>query len=123
MMAERKKILVIDDDPQDLKGMAIVLHKGGYPGVIQVENAAKGLAVAKTIRPDFVIIDVVLGQDDGLDVAREIKKALGLKTKVILVTGHLDAINAKKARLTGADEIVEKNQGFALLLPTIKRLA
>lgn len=116
------KILIIDDDPSDLKGMAIVLQKQGYADVATAESAQQGLTAVKAMNPDFVIMDVVLNQIDGLDIAKQIKSQ-GLKTKVIMVTGHLDAVNAAKARTSGADEIIEKTQGFTSLVPTLKRLS
>jgi two-component system, OmpR family, response regulator MtrA len=120
---KNKKILIIDDDHQDLKGMAVVLGKEGFPEVFLAENAGKGLEAIKSFCPDIIILDVVLPQVNGLDIAREIKSLAGDRAKIIMITGHLDAVNAQKARTSGADEIIEKNQGFTHLVPTIRRLS
>lgn len=116
------KILVIDDAEQDRKGMAIVLARAGYPDVLFADDAAAGLDAARTHRPDIIILDVVLQNVDGVDVARTIKAMDGLNAKIVLITGHLDAVDARKARTSGADEIIEKNEGFTNVVPTIRRL-
>lgn len=114
------RILIIDDDASDLKGMSVALEKAGYGEILTADSAEAGLENARTWTPDAVIIDVVLNHKDGLDLAKQIKSD-GSKTKVIMVTGHLEAVDARKARNSGADEIIEKNFGFTQLAPVLKR--
>ena len=117
-----QKVLVIDDDEQDRKGIALALKREGYEEVLLAANEMEGLELVKTFQPDAVIIDVILAQQDGFDVCRAIKNSSPAQTKVIIITGHLEAIRAAKARVSGADEILEKTAGFKDIHRTIVRL-
>ena len=119
----KERILIIDDNQQDRKAMAVALKKSGYSDVSFAESGNEGIQVAASFRPDIVIIDVVLQEmDDGIDICKQIKSIEGLQAKVIIITGHLEAIDAPKARTSGADEIIEKKVGFANISQTIEAL-
>lgn len=118
-----EKILVIDDEEQDRKGMSIALKKDGYQDISTASTAGEGLEMAKNLKPDVVVVDVVLKNINGFDVCRNLKAAKGVKPVVIIITSHLDAINADKARHSGADEIIEKRPGFSGLGETIRKIA
>ncbi len=119
-----KKILIIDDNEQDRKGIAIALQKDGFTEIASAETGEEGITVAKTFKPDIVIIDVVLKTvDDGIDVCKKVKAIEDLTTKVIIITGHLEAIDADKARTSGASEIIEKVAGFSNIGKTIEGLS
>jgi DNA-binding response OmpR family regulator len=117
-----KKILIIDDEEHDRKGMSVTLQKAGYRDIEFAETGEEGIEKAQTFKPDIVLVDVVLHSVDGIDVCREIKSIEGLTPKVIIVTGRLDAVNAAKARASGADELIEKEFGYENILKTIERL-
>ena len=117
-----KKILIIDDEGPDRKGMAIALARDGYNEILVADTGEAGVEIAKSFMPDVILIDVVLRSVDGFDVCKQIKAIEGMKAKIIMITGHLDAINAQKARTSGADEIIEKTVGFANISQTIEGL-
>ena len=118
-----QKILIIDDDSQDRKGIMIALEKEGYGELLCAATAQEGLDLARGHNPGVIFIDVVLDKGiDGFDICVQLRQE-GNKAKIIMVTGHLDAVNAKKARVSGADEIVEKTAGFKNLGATIKRIS
>ena len=123
-METKKKILIIDDEEQDRKSMAVALQRAGYGEISTAASAKDGLEIAKTFKPDVVLVDIVLPNADGFDVCKEIKAIKGADAKVvIMITGHLDAIDANKARSSGADEIIEKTPGFENISPTISSLS
>ena len=117
-----KKILIIDDVSQDRKGMAIALEKQGYHDIIFAETDQEGIEKAKSLKPYVILVDVVLRGVDGFDVCKEIKAIEGLEAKIIMITGHLDAIEAAKARTSEADEIIEKIPGYVNIGKTIQRV-
>ena len=119
----KRRVLIIDDNEQDRKAMLIALKKDGYHDIALAETGDQGIETAKTFKPEVVVIDVVLTTlDDGLDVCRKIKAIEGLETSVIIITGHLEAINAAKARTSGASEIIQKTEGFKNISQTIENL-
>ena len=115
-----KKVLIIDDEDQDRKGMGVALQRDGFTQVQFASSAEEAVNIAKSFKPDVAVIDVVLKGCDGFDVCKQLKSIDGSKTKILIITGHLDAIDVKKARASGADEIIEKKPGFASIAKTIR---
>ncbi|MDO8663142.1 MAG: response regulator [Candidatus Omnitrophota bacterium] len=72
-MESKARILIIDDDPDIVQSMRVVLESKNY----RVENATsgeEGLRMVKAEKPDLVILDVMMETSDkGFDVARKIK--------------------------------------------------
>jgi len=115
------KILIIDDEGPDRKGMAIALAREGFNEVLTADTGDAGLEMAKSFHPEVVLIDVVLKEQNGFDICKQIKNS-GLQSKIIMITGHMDAVNAKKAIESGANEIIEKSAGFTNIGSTIRDL-
>ena len=115
------KILIIDDDEADSKNVRIILEREGINDIFFSFSGRDGLEKAQALQPDLVLIDVVLPDTDGFDICRQLKGLLPA-IKVIMTTGHMDAVNAVKARGSGADELIEKVPGFQNLLRTIQDL-
>ena len=91
-----EKILIIDDDPDIVKSMSVVLESKGC-GVSCAFNGLEGLRKAREEHPDLIVLDVMMPDGiDGFEVAREIKKDAGIKRVPILM---LTAIKEK----TGLD--------------------
>ena len=68
------KILIIDDDPDIVEGMKVVLESKDY-AVLNATNGEEGIKRAKDDKPDLVILDVMMEtKDKGFEVARAIKK-------------------------------------------------
>ena len=70
-MAER--ILVIEDDPSILRGLQLNLGMEGYT-VRSASDGETGLQLARSEKPDLVLVDVMLPRMGGLEVVREIRK-------------------------------------------------
>ncbi|MFO7917537.1 MAG: response regulator [Anaerolineae bacterium] len=72
-MCETKKILVIDDDPDFLDYVQIILAANDY-SILTASNAEEGLALVRTEKPDLVIVDVMMSYTlDGWTVSREMR--------------------------------------------------
>ena len=67
------KILIIDDDPDIVASMKVVLENKNYE-VVSASSGEEGLKATKTENPDLIILDIMMETGDkGFDVAREIK--------------------------------------------------
>lgn len=98
-----KRVLVVDDRAEIRKLLSITL--GLDYEILLATNGADALALARTCRPDLVLLDVMMPDGpDGFDVLREIKadKDLG-KTKVLMVTAKGGVIDLKRGQDLGAD--------------------
>jgi adenylate cyclase len=73
--APQKRIVIVDDDPDFLEYMRIVLRSAGYQ-VDTATGAAEGLALIRSVRPDLIISDVMMSYsvEEGISLAREIKR-------------------------------------------------
>ncbi len=68
------KVLIIDDDPDIVESIRVVLESQGY-GVSGAVNGLEGLTRTRMEKPDLIILDVMMPEGmDGFEVAREIKK-------------------------------------------------
>lgn len=90
-MTEKGKILVIDDDPDFLEFVRIVLESANYE-VHTADNAAAGLAVMRRIYPHLVLLDLMISYVlDGLNVTREMQgDPLLNKIPVILISAIIN---------------------------------
>jgi DNA-binding NarL/FixJ family response regulator len=63
-------ILIIDDDPRFRAQAGELLAADGFVVIGEAVDGASGIAVAQSLRPDFVLIDIGLPDVDGFEVAR-----------------------------------------------------
>ena len=80
-----EKILIIDDDPDIVEGMKVVLESKNYQ-VDSAKNGQEGLEKVKLNKPDLIILDIMMETADrGFEVARELKKDANYKNILILM--------------------------------------
>lgn len=117
-----KKILIIDDEPSTVKLVTNRFKKEGYE-VIAANNGKTGIEMAEKEKPDLILLDVVLPGASGYDICKVIKSNKTTKTiKIIVCSNKIDAIDALKAKRSGADEFVPKLADPHLLMETVKKL-
>jgi CheY-like chemotaxis protein len=86
------KILIIDDDPDIVEAMKVVLESKNYEVAI-TKSGEEGLKKTKEGKPDLIILDVMMeSMDKGFDVSRNLKKDENYKSIPILM---LTAIKEK----------------------------
>lgn len=116
-MADRPRILVVDDEPQIVRALGINLKALGY----RVDTAGSGeeaLRKAADRRPDTVILDLGLPGMDGIEVIRGLR---GWTKVPIIVLSVRDAEREKIAALdAGADDYVTKPFGMGELLARLR---
>lgn len=117
-MAER--ILIIEDDPSILRGLQLNLGMEGY-AVRSAADGETGLQLARSERPDLVLVDIMLPRMGGLEVVREIRK--DDPDLPILVLSAKGQETDKVAGLQlGADDYMVKPFGLKELLARIDAL-
>ena len=93
-------ILIIDDDPRFRTQARDVLEADGFEVIGQAGDGASGLEAAKSLRPDFVLVDIGLPDVDGFEVARSL--TLDRPPPLVVLTSSRDA-RAYGRRLTNGD--------------------
>lgn len=107
-MADRPRILVVDDDPKILEIVAFLLT-GSDHEVRVAANGQEAVQAAPDFRPDVILMDVTMPQMDGFTACRKIKKEPGLeKTPVIFLTARKGPKNWSEAQDSGAVAYLEK---------------
>ena len=108
-MAEaNKNVFLIDDDPFILDMYTLKFKEHGF-GVDSARNGKEALEKLKTLKPDCILLDIVMPEMDGFEVLRELKKGKkGGLPKVILLTNLGQKEDAEKGMEFGADDYVIK---------------
>jgi DNA-binding response OmpR family regulator len=74
------KILVVDDDPDILEAVTLILESQGYQ-VVTAQNGLEGLAQIKAEEPDLMILDLLMPKMDGFALFKELQDPKWLKYK------------------------------------------
>ena len=71
-MEKKPKILVVEDFPSDQKMITMALEREHYE-VITAVDGKEGVEKAKQEKPDIIIMDIIMPEEDGLDACKELK--------------------------------------------------
>jgi twitching motility two-component system response regulator PilH len=118
-----KKILLVDDSPTERHSINEILVKGGYEVVI-AEDGEKGIAKAKSDKPDLVLMDVVMPGMNGFQACRAITSDESTKhIPVILCTSKNQETDKVWGMRQGAKDYVTKPVAANELLVKIAGLS
>jgi two-component system cell cycle response regulator DivK len=116
------RILVIEDNPANLKLVSVLLHSAGHV-VLPATDAESGLALARRERPDLVLMDIQLPGMDGLAATALLKQdpaTAGIP--VIAVTAMAMTSDREKTRDAGCDGYISKPLRYRELYACIDAL-
>jgi DNA-binding response OmpR family regulator len=117
MENKQKKILVVDDEPDILEFLQVILQEEGYIAV----TTTKGEYVEKLHDgglPDLILLDVLLSGKDGREIVKRLKSQEETKhIPVIMFSAHPSA--EETARTAGADDFVAKPFEIDILLSKV----
>ena len=116
-MANLPKVLVVDDEPQILRFLRAGLPPHGYVSV-EAATAGEALKIFSKERPDAIILDLGLPDQDGFSVIQAIRKEA--LTPIIVLSARGDIGGKVRALELGADEYVTKPFDMAELLARLK---
>lgn len=105
-MADKKKILIIDDEPDFVKILSIRLEHAGYE-VNSSNNGFKGLEMVSIFKPDIVLLDVMMPEMNGFQCCRKIKE-INRDIPVLMLTAKSMESDKYWGLESGADDYVTK---------------
>ena len=93
---EKRRILVVDDDGDSTHMVKILLEMTGCYLVVEENDATKAHRDARIFRPDLILLDMMMPQRDGGDVALEIEADPGLqRTPILFLTALVTKAEAR----------------------------
>ncbi|MSV30277.1 MAG: response regulator [Bryobacterales bacterium] len=113
-------ILIVDDDPSVLAALRDILTDAGYT-VADAMDGRKAVMKFRTARPDIVITDIVMPDQEGVETIRQLKiESPGLK--IIAMSGAIGGRYLRVAELMGADATLQKPIKIDQLLESVKKV-
>ncbi len=94
-----KKILIVDDHLEVRELIEVTLRSDDYQ-LVQAENGREAVAIAKTMKPDLIIMDIMMPEMDGIEATRRIKGDPETKACTVII---LTAKNKESDRQAGLD--------------------
>ncbi len=85
------RCLIVDDNAYFLEAAASLLKRQGLTVVGVASDSADALRLARELRPDVVLVDIVLGHESGIDLARRLAAANSGGPVIILISTHAEA--------------------------------
>ncbi len=116
------RVLVIEDNPANLKLVTLMLHKAGHT-VKSAQTAEDGLALVRAERPDLIVMDIQLPGISGLDATRLLKQNPATRPiPVIAVTALAMKGDEERIRAAGCDGYLTKPLRYQQLWGLISAL-
>jgi two-component system KDP operon response regulator KdpE len=115
--APRPRVLVVDDEPQIVRALKVVLREAGFEAVA-AETAAAGLDAAAVRPPEAAIIDLVLPDGDGVEVTRKLREWSEMPILVLSAIGEEE--QKVLALDAGADDYITKPFGTRELVARLQ---
>jgi DNA-binding response OmpR family regulator len=115
-------ILIVDDQPANRKLLADLLSTRGY-AVVTADSGEDALAKLQTVKPDLLLLDVVMPGMNGYEVCRRIRSEAGTAVLPVVMVTALDPAEERLRGLeAGADDFLTKPINQAELLARVKSL-
>src|ERR1700728_4337974 len=105
-VAEQVTVLLVEDEQSFVEALVVGLKREGFRVEVAYDGA-EALEKFAAIRPDLVLLDVMLPRVSGIDVCRTIR-AGGSRTPIIMVTAKTSEIDTVVGLEVGADDYVSK---------------
>ena len=117
-----KKILIADDEDEIRKLITATLEDEGYE-IHQASNGSKALDIAKQIKPDLVILDIMMPEKTGYEVCEELRRNPETKDVYVLFLGARGSgIAEKTGKVKGGDAFMTKPFEPDDLLDRVKKI-
>lgn len=116
------KILIVEDNEMNLDMLSRRLERRGYE-IVSAVDGEKGVAAAKSEKPDLILMDLSLPVLDGYAATRQLKADQDTKSiPIIALTAHAMVGDKEKAEAAGCDEYEVKPVELPRLLEKMERL-
>jgi DNA-binding response OmpR family regulator len=119
--AAKKRILIVDDDPEIVEAVTFALEAKGYE-VLVARDGTEGLKAAERDNPDLVILDMMMPKRSGFLVLEKLRVSRPVPVRVIMITANEGKLHKDYAEDLGVDDYIRKPFGMDRLLESVQRL-
>jgi DNA-binding NarL/FixJ family response regulator len=121
-MAERKKVLIVDDHPVVRRGLAVLIKAASDLEVCgEAEDLNGALRAIEETRPDIVLVDISLKRSDGIQLIRQMA-SLHPRVPALTVSMHDESVYAERALRAGARGYITKQAAEDHILEAMHRV-
>jgi DNA-binding response OmpR family regulator len=119
----KKKILIVDDEPNILLSLDFLMKKNGYE-VFIARDGEEALSIIRREKPEIIILDIMMPKVDGYEVCQAVKNSDELSfAKVIFLSAKTKEADVQKGYEMGADLYLTKPFSTRLLVEKVKELS
>ncbi len=105
-MSEDRSLLIVDDDAPFRQRLVQAMEKRGF-SVSAAESVASGIEAAHAHAPAYAVVDLKLGDGNGLEVVKALREVRA-DTRIVVLTGYANIASAVAAVKTGAVDYLAK---------------
>jgi two-component system OmpR family response regulator len=117
---DAQRVLVVDDEPSLVDAVSTALRYEGFE-VIEATTGRAGLAAAQDVRPDLIVLDVMLPDLDGFAVSSHLRDD-GITSPVLFLTARDSLDDKAEGFAVGADDYLTKPFSLAELIMRVKAI-
>lgn len=122
MAADKRKVLIADDEPNIVTALEFLLKRAGYD-VRTAANGDEALALVESYAPDLVLIDIMMPGKSGYEVCQRMRERPEWRhIKIVMVTAKGREAEVSKGMSLGADLYVTKPFSTQELIAAVDRL-
>lgn len=122
MAADKRKVVIADDEPNIVTALEFLLQRAGYD-VRCAANGEEALALVESYAPDLVLIDIMMPGKSGYEVCQKMRERPEWRQiKIVMVTAKGREAEVSKGLSLGADLYVTKPFSTQELIAAIDRL-
>jgi len=114
-----RTVLVVDDNVAIRRELCETLTKYDLQVCAEATNGREAIELARTCRPEVVILDMSMPVMGGLDAALELRKLLP-DSRIILFTLFADTVTGTELKARGIDIVISKNDSMDVLIAAVK---
>ena len=120
-MGHKRSILVVDDDVDASQMAKMILEKTGLYAVSICNRGSEAFKIIQTTRPELVLLDIMMPDADGTDIADQIQKDKSLAfARVVFMTSLVSQQEVSKSSVIGGHPFISKPISGEVLLERVK---
>lgn len=120
-MESKRSILIVDDDVDSSQMTKMILEKTGLYAVNICNRGSEAFKIIQDTRPELVLLDVMMPDADGTEIAAQIRKDRSLEAiRVVFMTSLISQKEADEGSVIGGHPFIPKPVGAEILLERVK---